>query len=120
MMARFGGLTSIEAAERLRAEGPNVLPRGHKRHPLVLLLRQLVHVFALMLWFAAALALVAGMPALAVAIAVVVVLNGAFAFAQEFRADRAGQRLNDLMPAMATVHRDGKPEAAPTDTTMSV
>jgi magnesium-transporting ATPase (P-type) len=105
----FGGLTSIEAAERLRADGPNVLPRGHKRHPLVLLLRQLVHVFALMLWFAAALALVAGMPALAVAIAVVVLLNGAFAFAQEFRADRAGQRLNDLMPARAMVHRDGKP-----------
>ncbi|WNV87451.1 cation-transporting P-type ATPase [Umezawaea sp. Da 62-37] len=109
MTSTTGGLTSTEAAERLRADGPNVLPRAHKRHPLVLLLKQMVHAFALMLWGAAVLSLVAGMPALAIAITVVVVLNGAFAFAQEFRADRAAQRLGDLMPAKATVHRDGKP-----------
>jgi hypothetical protein len=44
---------------------------------------------------------------LAVAIVVVVVLNGLFAFAQEYRADRAAQRLRDLMPLRATVRRDG-------------
>ncbi|MEO6088513.1 MAG: HAD-IC family P-type ATPase, partial [Umezawaea sp.] len=109
MTSTTGGLTSTGAAERLRADGPNVLPRAHKRHPLVLLFRQMVHAFALMLWGAVVLSLVAGMPALAIAITVVVLLNGAFAFAQEFRADRAAQRLGDLMPAKATVRRDGKP-----------
>ncbi|WP_086668968.1 cation-translocating P-type ATPase [Lentzea kentuckyensis] len=101
------GLSSAEAARRLHDDGPNALPVARRRHPLLLLVEQLVHFFALMLWAAAVLALVAGMPALAVAIVVVVVLNGAFAFAQEYRADRAAQRLRDLMPVRATVRRDG-------------
>ncbi|GAA3465309.1 cation-transporting P-type ATPase [Saccharothrix longispora] len=104
-----GGLTSTEAARRLRRDGPNALPAGRGPHPGTLLLKQFVHVFALLLWVAAALAWVAGMPELSIAIALVVVLNGGFAFAQEYRADRAAQRLRDLMPARATVRRDGKP-----------
>ncbi|MET9232224.1 cation-transporting P-type ATPase [Lentzea sp. NPDC003310] len=101
------GLSSAEAARRLRDDGPNALPRPRRRHPVLLLVEQLAHFFALMLWAAAVLAWIAGMPALAVAIVVVVLLNGLFAFAQEFRADRAAQRLRDLMPAQATVRRDG-------------
>ncbi|SDH59714.1 ATPase, P-type (transporting), HAD superfamily, subfamily IC [Lentzea fradiae] len=101
------GLSSAEAARRLRDDGPNALPMAKRRHPLLLLAGQMVHFFALMLWAAAVLALVAGMPALAVAIVVVVVLNGVFAFAQEYRADQAAQRLQDLMPVRATVRRDG-------------
>ncbi|NTW41924.1 MAG: cation-transporting P-type ATPase, partial [Cellulomonadaceae bacterium] len=62
-----------------------------------------------MLWVAAVLAWVASMPALAVAIAVVVLLNGSFAFAQEYRADRAAEQLRDLLPTRATVRRDGRP-----------
>ncbi|MEU4541519.1 HAD-IC family P-type ATPase [Streptosporangium sp. NPDC023825] len=45
---------------------------------------------------------------MAVAIVVVVMLNGAFAFAQEDRADRAGQRLRELIPAAVTVRRNGR------------
>ncbi|GAA1331496.1 cation-translocating P-type ATPase [Saccharothrix algeriensis] len=103
------GLTSAEAARRLRADGPNTLPAGRGPHPVVLLLKQFAHFFALLLWVAAALAWVAGMPELSVAIVLVVLLNGGFAFAQEYRADRAAQRLRDLMPARATVVRDGEP-----------
>ncbi|TQM78916.1 P-type E1-E2 ATPase [Saccharothrix saharensis] len=105
-----GGLTSAEAARRLRENGPNVLPAGGGAHPAVLLLKQFAHFFAILLWVAAALAQVAGMPALSIAIALVVVLNGVFAFAQEYRADRAAQRLRDLMPTRATVRRDGTPK----------
>ncbi len=103
------GLTSAEAAARLRADGPNALPGERGRRPLVLLALQFVHFFALMLWTASGLALLAGMPELSVAIVLVVVLNGVFAFAQEYRADRAAQRLRDLIPARATVRRDGVP-----------
>ncbi|WP_459723263.1 cation-translocating P-type ATPase [Actinophytocola sp. KF-1] len=102
------GLTAEEAAARLRADGPNQLPGPKRRHPLLVLAAQLVHFFALMLWGAAVLALIAGMPALAVAIVVVVVLNGVFSFAQEFRADRAAERLRELLPVRATVRRDGR------------
>ena len=70
----------------------------------------MVHFFALMLWFAAALAWWASMPTLAVAIGIVVVLNGLFAFAQEHRAERAAARLRDLLPRRVTVRRDGRPQ----------
>lgn len=102
------GLTSAEAAAALRRDGPNTLPAPKRRNPLVTLGGQMIHFFALMLWAAAGLALLAGMPALAIAIVVVVVLNGAFSFAQEYRADRAAERLRDLLPVRATVRRDGR------------
>ena len=103
------GLTGTEAAARLAQDGPNALPPPRRPHPLVLLAAQMGNFFAVMLWVAAALALVAGMPALCVAIGVVVVLNGSFSFVQEFRADRATDRLRDLLPVHATVRRDGQP-----------
>ncbi|WP_037314336.1 cation-translocating P-type ATPase [Amycolatopsis orientalis] len=102
------GLTTAEAAAALRHDGPNTLPAAKGRNPLLTLAGQMVHFFALMLWAAAGLALVAGMPVLSIAIAVVVVLNGAFSFAQEYRADRAAERLRDLLPVRATVRRDGR------------
>jgi calcium-translocating P-type ATPase len=60
-----------------------------------------------MLWVAGALAFVAGLPQLGVAVFVVVLLNGIFAFAQERRAEHAAERLRDLLPRRATVVRDG-------------
>jgi calcium-translocating P-type ATPase len=101
------GLSRREAAERLLRDGPNALPEPPGRSPLRLLGAQLSHFFAVMLWVAALLALVGGMPALAVAIVVVVVLNGAFSFAQEYRADRAAAQLRSLLPMRVSVRRDG-------------
>ncbi len=86
----------------------NVLPAVRGPAPLRQLLAELTHFFALMLWVAAGLAAIAGLGRLAVAICVVVVLNAAFAFTQEFRADRATARLGDLLPAQAQVLRDGR------------
>ncbi|MEV3935889.1 cation-transporting P-type ATPase [Glycomyces sp. NPDC049804] len=103
------GLTTAEVAARLRRDGSNALPPPRRPHPLLMLGAQMAHFFAVMLWIAAALALVAGMPALAAAIAAVVVVNGVFSFAQEYRADRAAERLRDLLPVRATVRRDGRP-----------
>ena len=69
---------------------------------------QLTHFFAVMLWVAAALALLAGMATLAVAIAVIVLLNGFFAFAQEHKADRAAAQLDSMLPVRARVRRGGE------------
>src|SRR5687767_746811 len=101
-------LSSAEAARRLKRDGPNVLPAPRPPSPLLLLARQLVHFFALLLWVAAGLALIGGMPQLAIAIVIVVIINGVFAFAQEYRADKAGRRLRDLLPARVRVRRDGR------------
>jgi calcium-translocating P-type ATPase len=102
------GLTSLEARQRLARDGPNLLPEARGRNLLAEFVRQLTHLLALLLWVAVVLALLAGMPALAIAIAVIVVLNAAFAFWQEFRADRSADRLRRLLPTATRVLRDGR------------
>ncbi|WP_291886212.1 cation-transporting P-type ATPase [Cellulomonas sp.] len=104
---RSAGLSGDEARERLRADGPNRLPPPPGPHPVRELLRQMVHFFAVMLWCAAGLAWLGGMPVLAAAIATVVLLNGVFSFVQEHAADQAAARLRDMLPLRATVRRDG-------------
>ena len=103
------GLSTAEAVERLRRDGPNRLPVAPPPPVWRLIGAQLVHFFALMLWVAGALAFVAGMPQLGIAIFVVVLVNGVFAFAQEYRAERAAERLRDLLPRRVIVLRDGAP-----------
>ena len=102
------GLDSSEVARRAAEAGPNRLPRPHRPSPAALFARQLIHKLALLLWVAAGLALIARMIPLAVAIVAVVLINGSFAFAQEYRADRSAQRLDELLPAKARVRRDGR------------
>jgi calcium-translocating P-type ATPase len=69
----------------------------------------MTHFFALMLWVAGVLAFIADLAQLGVAIFVVVVVNGVFAFVQESRAEHAAERLRDLLPRRAMVLRDGAP-----------
>jgi magnesium-transporting ATPase (P-type) len=101
------GLTVREAADRLARDGRNILPSAGRPHPVREFLAQLTHLLAVLLWVAAGLALLAGMPPLAVAIVVIVVLNAGFAFWQEHRADRSTERLRSLLPQVAQVVRDG-------------
>ena len=101
------GLSASEAASRLRRDGPNRMPPPPTRPMWRQLVVQLTGFFAGLLWVAAGLSLLAGLPQLSVAIVVVVVLNGAFAFAQEYRSERAASALHDLLPRRATVMRDG-------------
>ncbi|WP_350275732.1 cation-transporting P-type ATPase [Kribbella sp. HUAS MG21] len=101
------GLSAAEAARRLATDGLNELPAPRRTAAWRLLVGQVTHLFALMLWVAAALALAGGLAPLAVAIVVIIVLNGVFAFAQEYRADRAAERLRDLLPTRVQVIRDG-------------
>jgi magnesium-transporting ATPase (P-type) len=108
-LARYGGLSEAEAARRRQCDGPNEVPRPPGRPAWRQLADQLGHFFARMLWVAAGLAAVAGLPQLAVAIVVVVLVNGGFAFAQERGAERAADRLRALLPQQVTVVRDGAP-----------
>ena len=103
------GLTSEEVASRLARDGPNLLPEPKRPGVLRVLAAQLTHLLALLLWVAAGLALLAGMPELAVAIVVIILLNGLFAFWQEHRADRSTQKLRALLPSATLVMRDGQP-----------
>ena len=101
------GLTAAEAAARLDRDGPNLLtarrPQSLWRHLVI----QFFHFFAIMLWIAGGMAILAGMAQLGIAIFVVIIINGLFAFVQEYRAERAGEKLRDLLPRRALVVRDG-------------
>lgn len=102
------GLTSAEAAERLAREGGNTLPRAKRPSVLRRLLGELTHFFALLLWGAAVLAIFADLPTLSVAIVGVIILNAVFAVIQQARADRAADRLREMLPTRVTVRRDGR------------
>jgi magnesium-transporting ATPase (P-type) len=102
------GLSAAEAADRLAADGPNVLPAPRRPPAARRLAAQAVHLFALMLWAAAALAVIAGLPQLGAAIVAVILLNALFSYLQEARADRAADRLRSLLPVRVTVRRDGR------------
>ena len=75
------GLTATDAERRLREDGPNRLPTPARAPAWRQLAAEMVHFFALLFWVAGALAFVAGMPQLGLAVFVVVLLNGTFAFA---------------------------------------
>jgi calcium-translocating P-type ATPase len=72
------------------------------------LVAQFFHFFAILLWAAGGLAFVAALPELGIAIFGVIILNGVFAFIQEHRAEKAGERLREIVPRRATVVRDGR------------
>jgi magnesium-transporting ATPase (P-type) len=101
-------LSLDEIDVRRQRFGLNLLPRPSRIPLYRRLVSQLVHFFAIMLWVAGLLAILAGMPQLGLAIFVVILFNGLFAFLQEYRAERASDRLRDLLPRRVTVIRDGK------------
>ncbi len=105
---RRSGLRAREASRRLQQYGPNEIRRREGAGHLRDLLRQFTHPLALLLWGAAALAVVGGIAALAVAIVIVIVLNAGFAFAQERQAERATEALKRYLPPQARVRRDGE------------
>lgn len=102
------GLSSAEAAERLRRYGPNVIKHGEEISQFRRLVRHLAHLMAWLLWGAGVLALIAGLPELAVAIWLVNVINAVFGYWQERAAGRAVAALQAMLPPQATVLRDGR------------
>ncbi|MCW2830554.1 MAG: cation transporting P-type ATPase, partial [Aeromicrobium sp.] len=102
------GLADTDVLARRARDGSNVLPAPKRTPVWRLLMAQMTHFFAGMLWVAAGLAMLAGMFPLAAAIVVIVILNGTFAFAQEYRADEAAEKLGSMMPARARVRRNAE------------
>ncbi len=109
------GLSAAEAEARLERYGPNVIREARKRPLNYSLLRNFANVMALLLWAAAGLAFIAGLPQLGIAILAVVVINAVFSFWQEFKAEKAVEALRKLLPTLARVLRDGQEQRIPAD-----
>ncbi len=109
------GLSAEEAQARLQRYGPNVIREAKKRPLIYSLLGNLTNVMALLLWAAAVLAFVAGLPQLAWAILAVILINAAFSFWQEFKAEKAVEALRKLLPTYARVVRDSQEQRIPAE-----
>jgi P-type Ca2+ transporter type 2C len=109
------GLSQREAAARLLRHGLNQPPRPERRRPALRFAANFVHFFALLLWAAALLAVFAQLPELAIAIVLVIVVNGLFSYWQEHQAERAVEALAALLPATARVRREGVERAIPAE-----
>ena len=105
--SRMLGLTPMEAQERLARYGRNALQEVKGKPLYVKFLANFTHLMALLLWAGGIVAFFAGMPVLGVAIWMVNVINGAFSFWQEFKAEKATEALRQLLPAYVRVLRDG-------------
>ncbi|MHB1075186.1 cation-translocating P-type ATPase [Thiobacillus sp.] len=103
------GLTAEAAASQLGRVGPNTLHESGRRHPLAMLASQFTDFMILVLIAAAVIAGVIGEPQDAIAIVVIVFLNGIIGFVQEYRAERAMAALKKMASPQARVIRDGRP-----------
>jgi P-type Ca2+ transporter type 2C len=102
------GLSTEEAANRLEKYGKNGLEAKRGTPMWRKFLVNFVHFFAIMLWLAAVLSFVAGMPELGYACIAVIIINGIFTFWQEFKAEKAIDSLQKILPRKARVARGGK------------
>lgn len=102
------GLTSAEAARRRKLTGPNTIVRIKRGTLFIDFLRNLfTNLFAILLWAGGVMSFIAGMPELGWAIFLVVVINAAFSFLQEYKAEKAVEALTKLLPKKVRAMRDG-------------
>src|SRR3990172_11475846 len=102
------GLSEEEARKRLKECGSNDLKKIGRTPVVTLFLKNLVNLFAILLWIGGALAFVARMPELGIAIFAVILVNAVFSFWQEYKAERAVEALRQLIPSSARVIREGQ------------
>jgi len=110
------GLSDEEAARRLDRYGPNELVETARTSPLKIFLRQFLSLMVIILIIAAVTSAVIGMMKEegmegmydAIVIMVIVILNAAFGFVQEYKAEKAILALKAMAAPQATVLRNGE------------
>ena len=107
------GLTSAQAARRFAEEGPNRIGEEPGQRWVFILAAQFRSPIVLVLVAAAVVSRLLGERIEAVVILLIVGLNAALGFAQEYRAERAVRALRRLVSRTARVRRDGVVRALP-------
>jgi P-type Ca2+ transporter type 2C len=102
------GLSSEEATRRLEERGPNELEDRGGRNPWAILWEQFTSTMIVILVVAAVVSALLGDYEDSIAIAVIVVLNAALGFGQEYRAERAMAALKHMSTPRVKVRREGR------------
>ncbi|HWU49705.1 MAG TPA: magnesium-translocating P-type ATPase [Asticcacaulis sp.] len=113
--SRTAGLTSGEAADRLKAWGANRVCARHGQPALVVLLRQFRSPLVLILIVATMISVAVGQGHEAAIIAAIVFLSCALSFTQEWSASRAVYALQARLAHKVNVRRDGRAVIVPAD-----
>src|SRR5450759_3615336 len=103
-----GGLDSKIAGERHEEYGETVLEKKRAVPLWKKIGAQFTHLLALLLWAAGIFAIYSDQWPLGIACFLVIVINAAFSFWQEFRAERAVESLAKILPRKARVMRNGE------------
>ncbi len=110
------GITADEARARLATYGPNELVEKARKTALMMFLGQFGDFMILVLIAAAVISGIIGELSDTIAIIVIVVLNAALGFSQEYRAEKAIAALKRLDAPVAVAVRSGQPTVIPAAT----
>ncbi len=102
------GLNQIEVENRQKRYGLNELKEEKKQHPILLFLSQFLEALIILLIIAAIAAYLIGDVIDSYVILLVVCLNAIIGFSQEYRAEKAMEKLKTLISTSAVVRRDGE------------
>ncbi len=102
------GLTEKEAAERLKADGENLLEEGKKTSAAAIFIGQFRDVMVMILLAATGVSVLLGEISDAVTIILIVLLNAVLGFVQEFRTEHTLEALRSMTAPTAKCYRDGE------------
>ncbi|MBN2624755.1 MAG: HAD-IC family P-type ATPase, partial [Acidimicrobiales bacterium] len=109
------GLSSVEAQQRLAADGPNALPEPPPRPTWLRFVDQFRNLLIVVLIGAAILAGLVGDWKDTIVISIVLLLNAVLGFVQEGKAERSLSALRRMLVATAKVIRDGAQREVPAE-----
>lgn len=107
------GLKNSEISKRQEKYGLNRLKEEKKQSPIMLFLMQFFDILIILLIVAAIAAYIVGDSLDSYVILFVVILNAIIGFSQEYRAEKAMEKLKGLISAEAVVKRDGEIQVIP-------
>ncbi len=116
------GLNNVEAQRRLKEYGPNRVEEIAGEPMFFRFIKEFTHFFALILWVAAGLCFFSewhdpdqGWSKVGIAIICVILINGSFAFWQEWRIEKTLAALKNLLPHQVDVMREGRVASLPVE-----
>lgn len=101
------GLTSIEAENRLKKFGPNILKSKKGKNPLILLFEQFTDFLVIILIAASIISFLFGEQVDALMITAIVIINAVVGFIQEYRIEKAIEHLKKMVTSDVLVIRSG-------------
>ncbi len=111
--ADANGLRQTETIERAKRYGPNTLQTGKRRSLALQYLSHFKNPLVMILLAASAISAITGEITGFIIIWTIVLMSVTLDFVQEYRANRAAERLKQQVAVMATVLRDGQSQNIP-------